>query len=200
MQLKEMHMCGKLVGQYKLSKNDITDINKKYEKAKHTLMSYGPRLAGRLDSELDLMPIIANTTAFKAITKCMDNYIDAVIKAKLLLPGAKHLEIIGCWVNDMVRGEYNPLHTHNDAIGFSTVLFLKIPKFINDVKDPHKFKDGILTFVYPNGEQVLDFTPKVGDFFIFQANHMHTVNPFKTKNAGEIRRSMSFNFIIKEKK
>mgnify|MGYP005989072395 CR=1 FL=1 len=198
--LQQMYTCGKLIGQYKISKNNIADINKKYEKAKHTLKSYGPKLAGRLDSELDLMPIIANTTAFKSITKSMDNYIDALIKTKLLPPGAKHLEIIGCWVNDMVRGEYNPLHTHNDAIGFSTVLFLKVPKFINDVKDPHKFKDGILTFVSPNGEHILDFVPKVGDFFIFQANHMHTVNPFKTKNVDEVRRSMSFNFVIKENK
>ena len=95
-------------------------------------------------------------------------------------------------------GEYNPPHTHHDGNGFSTVLFLKIPKFINDAKDPHKFKDGLLTFIHGNGA-IQDLTPTVGDFYIFQADHMHCVNPFKTKNPNDIRRSMSFNFIIKEK-
>ena len=38
-------------------------------------------------------------------------------------------------------------------------------------------------------------TPKVGDFYIFRADHQHCVMPFKTKKPGAIRRSMSFNFI-----
>ena len=198
MHLKRMYVAGKIIGQYALPKKDTGDINKKYEKAKDSLISYGPRLAGRLNSELDLMPIIANTKAFKSITKCMDEYINEVIKVGLLVPGPKHLEIIGCWVNDMIMGEYNPPHTHHDGNGFSTVLFLKIPKFINDAKDPHKFKDGLLTFIHGNGA-IQDLTPTVGDFYIFQADHMHCVNPFKTKNPNDIRRSMSFNFIIKEK-
>ena len=40
--------------------------------------------------------------------------------------------------------------------------------------------------------------PKVGDFYLFQANQQHTVYPFKTKIKGEVRRSMSFNLVIKE--
>ena len=41
-------------------------------------------------------------------------------------------------------------------------------------------------------------TPKVGDFYIFSASHQHCVMPFKTKKLKEVRRSMSFNFIVKE--
>ena len=37
--------------------------------------------------------------------------------------------------------------------------------------------------------------PEVGDFYIFQADHQHCVMPFKTKEPGKIRRSMSFNFL-----
>ena len=39
--------------------------------------------------------------------------------------------------------------------------------------------------------------PKVGEFYIFEAKHQHCVMPFKVKNKGDIRRSMSFNFIEK---
>jgi hypothetical protein len=94
----------------------------------------------------------------------------------------------------MKEGEYNPPHTHHDGTGWSTVLFLKVPEFIDDAKDPHKFKDGQLCFIM-NQNICKYVTPKVGDFYIFRADHQHCVMPFKTKKSGEIRRSMSFNFI-----
>ncbi len=74
--------------------------------------------------------------------------------------------------------------------------FLKVPKFIDDTKDPHKFKDGQLCFIM-HGNSCKYLNPKVGDFYIFRANHQHCVMPFKTKKPNEIRRSMSFNFIEK---
>ena len=76
MHLKRMYVAGKIIGQYALPKKDTGDINKKYEKAKDSLISYGPRLAGRLNSELDIIPIIQKTTAFKKITDCVSHYID----------------------------------------------------------------------------------------------------------------------------
>ena len=109
-------------------------------------------------------------------------------------PGPHHLDINGCWINDMKEGEYNPPHTHHDGTGWSTVLFLKVPEFIDDTKDPHKFKDGQLCFIM--NQNICHYvTPKVGDFYIFRADHQHCVMPFKTKKPGDIRRSMSFNFI-----
>ena len=194
------YLQGKAIGKYKISKKNLNDFNNKYEKAKKNLVSYGPRLAGRLDSELDLMPIIQGTLAFKSITECMKHYIGSLSKFRLLKPGLHDLEIIGCWMNDMVAGEYNPPHTHHNNTGWSTVLFLKVPEFINDARDPHKFKDGKLVFVAPDGISCEYYDPIVGDFYIFSANHMHCVLPFKTKKPNEIRRSMSFNFIIKENK
>ena len=57
----------------------------------------------------------------------------------------------------------------------------------------NKFKDGKLCFI--DGPSTSDYnTPRVGDIYIFQADHQHCVMPFKTKNPNEIRRSMSFNF------
>ena len=110
----------------------------------------------------------------------------------------KKLDIIGCWINDMKDGEYNPPHTHHNLTACSTVMFLKVPEFVNDAKDSHKFKDGQLGFISHKGVSTLYVTPKVGDFYIFEAKHQHCVMPFKTKIPGEIRRSMSFNFIQKK--
>ena len=75
-------------------------------------------------------------------------------------------------------------------------MFLKVPEFINDVKDPHKFKDGQIGFTGVDGTTCTWFTPEVGDFYIFEAGHQHCVMPFKVKQKGEVRRSMSFNFVI----
>ena len=109
----------------------------------------------------------------------------------------KELEILSCWINDMKEGEYNPPHTHHDNTGWSSVMFLKVPEFVNDVKDPHKYKDGFLGFTDVNGTNMTWMEPKVGHFYIFEARHQHCVMPFKTKIKEATRRSMSFNFIQK---
>tara|TARA_R110000796_G_scaffold58705_3_gene135497 strand:- start:904 stop:1530 length:627 start_codon:yes stop_codon:yes gene_type:complete len=189
----------KIVGIYKIPLKLISDLNKKYEAARNHLTSYGPRLAGRLNSELDIIPIIQKTTAFKKITDCVSHYIDLNKKYGILVNQHYNLDIQSCWINDMIQNEYNPPHTHHNNTGYSTVLFLKVPKFIDDTKDPHKFKDGQLSFVNCSSNACSWHEPKVGDFYIFKADHMHSVMPFKTKTFKEIRRSMSFNFIIKNK-
>jgi len=186
------------IGHYKIADKYIKNLNKKYEAAKDGLKSYGPRLAGRLDSELEMLNIIQSTDSFPQIVKCMEKHIKQSIEFKCLPSNSYNLDIIGCWINDMKVGEYNPPHTHHDGSGWSTVLFLKIPEFINDAKDPHKFQDGTLCFIM-GGNTTYYVTPKVGDFYIFHARHQHCVMPFKTKIKGEIRRSMSFNFIVNNK-
>ena len=186
---------GKIVKQYKVPINEIKDLNNKYEEVKKDLKSFGPRLAGRLDSELQFTKILESTEAYSTIVKCIDDYITDSVKFDILDQGGP-LEILSCWINDMKPGEYNPPHTHHNLSGYSTVLFLKVPEFINDVKDPHKFKDGQLGFVGVDGVGTTWIEPEIGDFFIFHASHQHCVMPFKSVN-NEIRRSMSFNFIQK---
>mgnify|MGYP003151494087 CR=1 FL=1 len=185
---------GRIVKKYDLPLDGVEDLNIKYEEAKEQLRSFGHRLAGRLDSELEFTNILQSTALFKNITLCMQDYIESMVEFKLF-SGDKRLDIISCWINDMQENEYNPPHTHHDSTGFSTVLFLKIPEYVNDVKDPHKFKDGNLGFISHDGLGATWIEPKVGEFFIFEAAHQHMVMPFKVKNKGDIRRSMSFNFI-----
>ena len=187
-------LFGRIIKRYDIPLDLINDFNLKYETEKENLSSFGPRLAGRLDSELEFTHLLGQTKLAKTIGECINDYIDTIEKLGHFNE-EKKLHILSCWVNDMKEGEYNPPHTHHDATGWSTVLFLKIPEFINDVKDPHKFKDGQLGFVGVDGIGTTWVEPEVGHFYIFEARHQHCVMPFKTKVKGEVRRSMSFNFI-----
>jgi len=192
---------GKIVKCYDLPLDSIEDLNNRYEKLKTKLHSFGSRLAGRLESELEFTNLLEETKISKYLVDCMHDYVDMLEKVSKI-GKKKPLHILSCWVNDMQEGEYNPPHTHHNGTGWSTVLFLKIPEFINDAKDPHKFKDGQLGFVGVDGVGSNWVTPKVGQFYVFEASHQHCVMPFKVKKKGEIRRSMSFNFIenIEKKK
>ena len=186
---------GRIVKKYKIPLDEIDDLNLKYEEASNKLNSFGHRLAGRLSSELEFTAILQSTKMFKTITKCMEDYINSLSSFNLLNIGNHQLNILSCWINDMKEGEYNPPHTHHDLSGWSTVLYLKVPEFIDDTKNSHKFKDGQIGFSSHDGIGTEWVHPKLGDFYIFEAKHQHCVMPLKTKTPGEIRRSMSFNFI-----
>ena len=193
-------MFGKIVKCYNLPKESVDNLNDKYEKEKNKLKSFGYRLAGRVDSELEFTRLLGETKISKHIVDCMHDYVDTLEKVNLLKKKPS-LHILSAWINDMQEGEYNPPHTHHNGTGWSTVLFLKVPEFINDAKEPHKFHDGQLGFIGVDGKSCTWMTPKVGDFYIFTASHQHCVMPFKVKNKGDIRRSMSFNFIeVKDEK
>jgi len=195
----KMFVFGKIICKYKIEQDLIDDINKKYEetlKKGILFKNFGAELAGRLDDEIDILPILQSSKIFPRLTQCMSDYINTCVEFGTCQPGPHNLDIQSCWVNDMKPGEYNPIHTHNDNIGFASNLYLKIPEFINDVKEQHKFKDGKITFVAPNATSSETILPEVGDFYIFAADHMHCVNPFKTKDPNEIRRSMPLNFMI----
>jgi len=190
----QTNVFGRVVKRYNMPLKAIDDLNNKYEAHRKELKSFGPRLAGRLDSELEFTHHISKTIIAKHIVDCMNDYIETLEKVNLF-KGSKDLEILSCWINDMTEGEYNPPHTHHNNTGWSSVMFLKVPEFINDVKDPHKFRDGQLGFTDVNGTNMTWMEPEVGHFYIFEARHQHCVMPFKTKIKGELRRSMSFNFI-----
>ena len=194
----QTNVFGRMVKRYDMPLEAIDDLNHRYEEHKKNLDSFGPRLAGRLDSELEFTHHIGKTKISKNIVDCMNDYIETLEKINLY-KGTKELEILSCWINDMKEGEYNPPHTHHDNTGWSSVMFLKVPEFINDVKDPHKFRDGQLGFTSVDGTNMTWMEPEVGHFYIFEACHQHCVMPFKTKIKGEIRGSMSFNFIERVK-
>ena len=188
-------LFGRIVKRYNIPLDAIQDLNTRYEAHKEKLNSFGPRLAGRLDSEKEFTHLLAEAKASKYIVDCMNDYINTLDDLGKF-DQEKKLKILSCWINDMKEGEYNPPHTHHDTTGWSTVMFLKVPEFIDDTKDPHKFKDGKLGFIGHDGIYTTWTDPEVGHFYIFEAAHQHCVMPFKTKVKGDIRRSMSFNFVV----
>ena len=192
---------GRVVKAYELPLNEIEELNLLYEKEKKNLLSHSHILAGRLKSELEFRDFLPKTKIYKSLVECMNDYMNSLVGYKLVDPNSSgKLAISSCWINDMKEGEYNPPHTHFNSVGYSTVLFLKVPDLINDTKKAaHKFKDGKLAFTCIDGQGCQWIDPVVGNFFIFEAKHQHQVMPFKVKHKGDIRRSMSFNFFLEEK-
>ena len=188
-------VSGRIIKKYKIPLNQVEELNKKYEDNKHSLESKGAKLAGRLDSELESTKVIQSLPIFETIKKCMNEYMISLNHFSLSPKPINNLKIITMWINDMQPHEYNPIHTHHDGTGWSTVMFLKVPNFINDAKHKHKFRDGALGFVFPNNETRF-YEPEVGDFYIFEASHQHFVSPYKTNDEDPTRRSMSLNFIV----
>ena len=189
-------LTGTVIKKYEVPIEMIDELNSEYEKNQKSLISESKDLAGRIDIELDIKKILPKLKIFNKINFFINDYLMTLNNFGLLSNPQIKTHIRSCWINDMKEGEYNPVHTHNGPTnaGWSCVLFLKIPEFVNDVKHKHKFHDGQLCFIGYD-RKVYWVTPKVGDFYLFQANQQHTVYPFKTKIKGEIRRSMSFNLV-----
>ena len=85
----KMLIFGRIVCKYKMAHDLIDDINQKYEDAlKNTnlLLSKGKDLAGRVDSELDVLPILQSCRIFKRITECMSDYINTCVEYGLCPP------------------------------------------------------------------------------------------------------------------
>lgn len=185
---------GTIVKKYEIPLEEIEQLNNRFEEEKSKLLSKSKKLAGRINTELDASTFIQELNIYKSLITSINEYIMASNHYGLIDVPVMDLHISSIWINDMKEGEYNPPHTHHNHNGWSTVLFLKVPEIINDAKHKHKFKDGQLCFTWREGHGSHYVDPKVGDFYIFKADHQHSVMPFKTKIKGDIRRSMSFNF------
>ena len=190
-------VSGRIIKRYEIPLKEIEELNNAFDKRKNTFKSKGPKLAGRIDTELEVNNLIVTLPIMQTIENFMNDYMMTLNNFGLANRPVYNLNILTMWINDMKPNEYNPPHTHHDRSGWSTVMFLKVPNFINDVKHPHKFKDGKLGFF--SRDTHCDFYDcKVGDFYIFEASHQHFVMPYKTNDVDPVRRSMSFNFIIED--
>ena len=69
-------LFGKVIRCYSLPLDAIEDLNIRYEARKKDLNSFGHRLAGRLDSELDFTHLIGETKIAKHIVDCMNDYME----------------------------------------------------------------------------------------------------------------------------
>lgn len=96
----------------------------------------------------------------------------------------KSWELPNLWINYMKAGEYNPPHIHSGDLSF--VIYLKAPKEIEGDAKIYAAAHpgpGSIEFLYGqptihHKTQIVAF-PKAGDIFIFPANLLHTVSPFR---------------------
>jgi uncharacterized protein (TIGR02466 family) len=103
------------------------------------------------------------------------------------------------WVNYMKAGDYNPVHVHQDC-DLSSVIYLDIPDLLK--KEIKQYEGttkgpGCISFYYgeiaPYTISNLEFTPEIGDMFIFPYSLRHCVNPYKSKCE---RVSVAVNYVI----
>ena len=189
---------GQIIKKYEVPLDMVNELNQEYDKNKKNLYSNSEHLAGRINTELSILDFLPKLKIFKKINFFIQDYMMTLNNFGIIEKPQIRTHIQSCWVNDMKESEYNPVHVHNGPSnnGWSCVLFLKVPEFVNDVKHKHKFHDGQLCFLGFD-RKLFWCDPQVGDFYLFQANQPHTVYPFKTKIKGKVRRSMSFNLIEK---
>ena len=114
------------------------------------------------------------------------------------------IEYKSAWIVRQFAGEYNPAHIHTEC-SMSCVGYLKLPEKIEeeweeDYKD-HYPANGHIEFLHGSSGKMhmhtLMVKPSVGDFFIFPADLIHMVYPFKSE--GE-RRSFSMNIEVHQQK
>ena len=106
------------------------------------------------------------------------------------------------WVVRQFAHEYNPAHIHTGC-DMSCIGYLKLPEKIEeeweeDYKD-HYPANGHVEFLHGQpgrmSTHTLKIKPSVGDFFVFPADLIHMVYPFKSE--GE-RRSFSANLQVSQ--
>ncbi len=113
----------------------------------------------------------------------------------------KRLEIVvkEGWVNDMVAGDFNPVHFHQGCL-YSTVAFLKVPDGYEAEFQADKARQntvGCLQFIdgrtMVGGRNLFVVKPEVGAFYLWPSWMLHCVYPFRGSG---IRRSLSVNLAL----
>ena len=183
---------GPILFKTQISEEDIKKIKKLCSKNKKLDMRHN--LAGIIDNEYQI-------TDHETIASILTPYFEDFKQGyrSWYAKDITKIELVSCWVNYMVAGECNPLHTH-DECDFSSVLYLEIPKNLKKESISainNGTKPGEITFHFhhsiPGFITEHNAFPEIGNFYIFPAMLPHSVNSFKSK--GE-RISVACNFKI----
>lgn len=109
------------------------------------------------------------------------------------------IEIKEGWINDMLAGDYNPVHFHQGC-HFSCVGFLALPldyeaEFVAGKAQQNTA--GCLQFIDSRSavglKNLFTVKPAVGDFYLWPSWMLHCVYPFKSTG---VRRSIAVNLAL----
>ena len=96
------------------------------------------------------------------------------------------------------------LFNYLKLIAWSTIYYLNDYKspiltkiLIKNIREAGCVPIKFCQWVLPQLEVVYDI--EIGDFFVFGANQLHSVNPYQCEEGDPERRSVSFNAIFKSK-
>ena len=190
---------GPTIAKVSMSENLVKELNDYVDKTlvdkkKTQELNYGKMLAGNVQQEFLLDKEFIVLSGWESFLKeNTEKWIFESIKKKI-----EEFKIIDTWIVRQFENEYNPLHSHGGHI--SGVGYLKLPDNYGKTvqSDKQNNYNGNLQLVHGSKNFLspitLNIVPKVGDFYFFPNYLMHSVYPFKNKNAE--RRSISFNAYI----
>ena len=178
--LSRFHFFGPLLYHVKLDLDHIEKIKALCLKDKNKF--YRNNLAGHIKDEYR----IDHVNLQILLQEAMDDFrksFTAFYKIE-----APEIYIYNAWVNFMKPGDFNPPHTH--AGDFSSVLFISMPQELLDENKEHNSQHinsagpGSISFFAGVGGGMSnwrqDFTPDAGELFMFPADLMHMVYPYKS--------------------
>ena len=197
--MKVIRPFGPTIAKVSMSENLVKELNDYVDKTlvdkkKTEELNYGKMLAGNVQQEFLLDKEFIVLSGWESFLKeNTAKWIFESTKKKI-----EEFKIIDTWIVRQFENEYNPLHSHGGHI--SGVGYLKLPDNYGKTvqSDKKNNYNGNLQLVHGSKNFLspitLNIEPKVGDFYLFPNYLMHSVYPFKNKNAE--RRSISFNAYI----
>lgn len=167
-------------------------------------------LAGNIKTEFQITDLVKNDMEIMSFLFAIAKHYATTVPNSLMnhfnKSNGSHLDISlsldDCWVNEMIQGDFNPVHFHSGCL-FSCVGFLSLPPHFEESSIDEKGKknvDGCLQFIdsrtVVGASNMLLIRPKIGGFYIFPSWMLHCVYPFRGEG---VRRSMSANFSLTTK-
>ena len=191
---------GQIAFKFEVSKGLVDRINAKCETLDDKTNAQNI-LVGKIKNEYHFRNHMAEVDTDLEIKECIYHVVD--YSPQDFSYNVEEVDMSSAWINDQYEHEYQGVHTHSgkEDLGFSSILFLKVPDFGKEITNTGNPLNGRTELIGNCGGiwsgQTHLITPKVGDFYIFPYDMQHLVYPF-TGNG--MRRSLVCNFDITRNK
>ena len=182
------HFCGE-----KISLGLVEKLNKIIDEDQN-LIDYSSQLSGKIKKEYDVQEHLKKADTENEIPNFISRANDTYNKDNAF---RWDIKFHSAWGNDQREGEYQVVHQHSgkSIIGYSSILFLKVPDFGPEFTETAPPRNGHTVLLGKSGGSLqhthYTIKPVVGDMYVFPYDMEHIVYPFIGKG---IRRSISINF------
>ena len=197
---------GQTILKYQVPLDIFHTINKIYETNFVNLPDAHKQLVGKIGKENSLFFNGQNSSRMKKhnlLSHNVLNWFESIFTHYLKFNKINEYELNlnSIWINEMVAGEYNPIHIHQGSLytGLSSVMILKLPQDMGpEYARPDQPMNGKLQILGNASGQFVkaDYSPKLTerDFYIFPYDMRHCVYPHTNSTA--IRRTLAANMDV----